>query len=157
MSTSDGAVLGMTQIFGNAPRNRAFNVILLAEGFRNAEQAAFDTAATNFVTAFTTTAPFNRFRRAINVFRVNVRSTDSGADNPNTSTTVRTYFDATFGSAGLARLLTCNNATALSVAAAQLPEFSVCLVMVNSTTYGGAGGSIGTFSLASGAMEIAMP
>jgi hypothetical protein len=156
MSTSDGAVLGMTQIFGSAPRNRAFNVVLLAEGFRNTEQAAFNTAAANFVTAFTATVPFNRMSRAINVFRVNVRSTDSGADNPNTGTTVRTYFDSTFGSGGLDRLLTCNNTTALAVAAAQVPEFSVCLVVVNSATYGGAGGSVATFSLAGGAMEIAI-
>lgn len=156
MSTSDGTVLGTTQVFGSAPRNRAFNVVILAEGFRATEQTAFNTTVNNFVTAFRATAPFNRLSRAINVFRVNVSSTDSGADNPGTGTTVRTYFDATFGSGGLARLLTCNNTTALSVAAAQVPEFTVCLVAVNSTSYGGAGGSVGTFSLATGAMEIAI-
>ena len=35
-----------------APRNRAFNVVLLAEGFTAAQQAAFNTACGNFVTAF---------------------------------------------------------------------------------------------------------
>jgi len=69
---------------------------------------------------------------------------------------VRTYFDATFGTDGLLRLLTCNNTTALTVVADQVPEFSVCLVAVNSTTYGGSGGGVGTFSLASGAVEIAI-
>ena len=39
MSTSDGAVIGSTQIFGSAPRNSAFNVVLLAEGFTAAQQA----------------------------------------------------------------------------------------------------------------------
>jgi hypothetical protein len=38
MSTSDGAVIGSTQIFGSAPRNNAFNVVLLAEGFTAAQQ-----------------------------------------------------------------------------------------------------------------------
>ena len=38
------------------------------------------------------------------------------------------------------RLLTCNNTTALQVAAAQVPEFTVVLVVVNSTIYGGSGG-----------------
>ena len=52
MSTANGAVLGSTQIFGAAPRNRAFNVVLLAEGFTEAQQAAFNTACGNFVTAF---------------------------------------------------------------------------------------------------------
>lgn len=156
MSTGDGTVVGTTQVFGSAPRHRAFNVVLLAEGFRDTEQSAFNNTANDLVSALLATAPFNRLQRAINIFRVNVHSTDSGADNPDAGTTVNTYFDATFGSGGLARLLTCNNSIALTVAAAQVPEFTVCLLAVNSTNYGGSGGSVGTFSLASGAMEIAI-
>lgn len=160
MTTADGAVLGMTQIAGNAPRNRAFNIVLLAEGFTATQQTAFDTACTAFVNAFFATPPFDELRPAINVMRVNVRSTDSGADDPTatggTGATPRTYFDATFGGNGIRRLLLCNNTTALQVAAAQVPEFSAVLVVVNSTVYGGAGGSVGTFSLANGANEIAI-
>lgn len=160
MSIFDGSVLGMTQIFGSAPRNKAFNVVLLADGFTNAQQAAYNTACTNFVNAFTVTPPFNTLTPAINVFRVNVQSTDSGADDPvsagGTGASVRTYFDSTFGTGGVRRLLTCNVATALSVAATQLPQFTVAIVVVNSTVYGGSGGSVGTFSLAGGANEIAI-
>jgi len=160
MGTADGSVLGTTQIFGSAPRNRAFNVVLLAEGFTAAQQSAFDSEAANFVTAFRGTPPFDDLSPAINIFRVNVTSTDSGADDPvstgGTGAVVRTYFDATFGSNGIRRLLVCNQTTALQVAAAQVPEFTVVLVVVNSTIYGGSGGSIGTYSLASGATEIAI-
>ncbi|WP_349361712.1 hypothetical protein [Paenarthrobacter sp. PH39-S1] len=53
-------------------------------------------------------------------------------------------------------MLECNSTTALTAAAAQVPEFSVVLVMVNSTAYGGSGGSVGTYSLASGATETAL-
>ena len=91
---------------------------------------------------------------------MNVTSTDSGADDPTsgggTGATARTYFDATFGGNGIRRLLLCNNTTALQVAAAQIPEFTTVLVVVNSTIYGGSGGSIGTYSLAGGATEIAI-
>jgi hypothetical protein len=160
MTTSDGTVQGTTQIFGAAPRNRAFNVVLLAEGFTAAQQGTFNTACNNFVTAFRATPPFDELSPAINVFRVNVTSTDSGADDPasagGTGATARTYFDATFGGNGIRRLLLCNATTALLVAAAQVPEFTVVLVVVNSTIYGGAGGSVGTYSLASGATEIAI-
>ena len=38
MTTADGTVLGNTQVFGAAPRDRAFNIVLLAEGFTNAQQ-----------------------------------------------------------------------------------------------------------------------
>ena len=67
-----------------------------------------------------------------------------------------TYFDATFGGNGIRRLLLCNTTTALQVAAAQIPEFTVAIVVVNSPIYGGSGGSVGTYSLAGGATEIAI-
>ena len=160
MSTSDGTVLGTTQIFGSAPRNRAFNIVMLAEGFTDARQNDFNNACNAFVTAFRAVPPYDDLSPAINVFRVNVASSDSGADDPvstgGTGATARTYFDATFGANGIRRLLVCNNTTALTVAAAQLPEFTVVLVVVNSTVYGGSGGSVGTYSLASGATEIAI-
>lgn len=160
MSTADGTVIGNTQIFGSAPRNRAFNVVLLAEGFTNAQQNDFNNACNAFVTAFRATPPYDDLSPAINIFRVNVASTDSGADDPTstggTGAVVLTYFDATFGANGIRRLLVCNATTALTVAAAQVPEFTVVLVVVNSTVYGGSGGSVGTYSLASGATEIAL-
>jgi hypothetical protein len=160
MSTSDGAVIGTTQIFGGAPRNRAFNILLLAEGFTNAQQNDFNNACTAFVNAFSATPPFNELSPAINIFRVNVSSTDSGADDPaaagGTGASVRTYFDATFGANDIRRLLVCNQSTALQLAADQVPEFTVVLVVVNSTIYGGSGGSVGTYSLAGGATEIAI-
>ena len=160
MSTADGAVFGTTLIAGSAPRNRAFNVVLLAEGFTAAQQNDFNNACMTFVNAFRTTPPFDELSSAINVFRVNVRSTDAGADDPaaagGTGAMVNTYFDASFGGNNIRRLLVCNTTTALQVAAAQVPEFTVVLLVVNSTIYGGSGGSVGTYSLAGGATEIAI-
>jgi hypothetical protein len=160
MTTSDGSVLGSSQISGAALRSRAFNVVLLAEGFTAAQQNDFNTACTSFVNAFFGTAPFDKLSSAINVFRVNVTSTDAGADDPassgGTGAMVNTYFDATFGANGIRRLLVCNNSTVLQVAAAQVPEFTVAIVIVNSTIYGGSGGAVGTYSLAGGATEIAL-
>jgi hypothetical protein len=160
MSTSDGTVVGSTQIFGGAPRTQAFNVMLLAEGFTAAQQADFNSACGEFVIAFRATSPFDVLSPAINIFRVNVISTDSGADDPvatgGTGAEVRTYFDASFGSNGIRRLLVCNTSTVLQVAAAQVPEFTAAVVVVNSIVYGGSGGSVGTYSLAGGATEIAI-
>jgi hypothetical protein len=160
MTTSDGSVQGTTQIFGAAPRNKAFNVVLLAEGFTAAEQSGFNTAAAEFFTALNATPPFASLTSFINVFRVNVTSTDSGADDPTagggTGATSRTYFDASFGAGNIRRALVCNSSTALQVAAAQVPELSLVLVVVNSPIYGGTGGSVGTYSLAAGATEIAI-
>ena len=96
--------------------------------------------------------------------RVDVISTDSGADDPGTcadgsigsGATARTYFDATFCSGGTRRLLTVDNWTALNVARTQVPQVHMTMVAVNSTIYGGSGGPVGTFSMAPGADEIAL-
>ena len=160
MTTADGAVLGTTQIYGSAPRNRALNVVLLAEGFTAAQQTDFDNACDAFVSTLQTAPPFDQLLPGVNVFRVNVQSTDSGADDPasagGTGATARTYFDATFGANGLRRLLVCNTTTALQVAAAEVPEFTVAVVVVDSPVYGGSGGSVPTYSLAMGATDIAL-
>ncbi len=160
MTTSDGTVQGATQIFGSAPRNRAFSIVLLADGFTAAQQTDFNNACNAFVTALRATPPYDALSPAINVWRVNVTSTDSGADDPvgggGTGATARTYFDSSFGGNNIRRLLVCNDTTVLVTAAAQVPEFSVAIVVVNSTIYGGSGGSVGTYSLAGGATEIAI-
>jgi hypothetical protein len=160
MSAADGVVLGTTQIFGSAARNQAFNVVILAEGFTNAEQSNFNAACSAFVTSLTGTDPFGQVAHGLNVFRVNVASTDSGADDPvaagGTGAAPRTYFDASFGANGLRRLLVCDESIALQTAMAQIPEFTVALVMVNSVVYGGSGGPVAVFSLAAGATEIAL-
>lgn len=59
MTTADGSVIGTTQIFGSAPANHAFNVVLLAEGFTTAQQPAFDIACATFLTAFRATPPYD--------------------------------------------------------------------------------------------------
>lgn|SRR5665647_2415039 len=69
MTTADGSVIGTTQIFGSAPANHAFNVVLLAEGFTTAQQPAFDIACATFLTAFRAIPPYDELSPAINVFR----------------------------------------------------------------------------------------
>jgi hypothetical protein len=161
MGKSDGSVLGMTQIFGTAPRNRGFNLVLLADGFKIGEQATFDSACASLVSTLTATPPFSDFTEVLNVFRVNVSSKESGADDPvtpegGTGAKVKTFFDSSFGGFGLRRLLICNTSLALSTASAQLPQFTVVVVVVNSDIYGGSGGAAATYSLAPTATEIAI-
>jgi len=160
MSAADGVVLGTTQIFGTASRSLAFNVVLLAEGFTQPQQTDFNAACSAFVTALTGTDPFGQVAHGLNVFRVNVASAEAGADDPvaagGTGATPATYFDGRFGANGLRRLLVCDESIALQVALAHVPEFSVVLVVVNSQIYGGSGGSVGVYSLAPGATEIAL-
>jgi hypothetical protein len=154
-------VLSLSQVAGAAPPNRALNLLLLAEGFTESEQSSFDAAASSFASAFLNTPPFDTLTAVINIYKLNVASVESGADDPETldgglGTFARTFFDASFGLNGIRRLLVCDNALALTTAATALPQFSAAMVVVNSSIYGGSGGSVPVYSLAAGATEIAM-
>jgi hypothetical protein len=154
VSTSDGSVVGTTQIVDHGPSSKRFDLVILGDGYRTTELGQFATDAQSFVTKLFATAPFddNAVAATINVHRVDVTSTDSGADDPKacggTGATARTYFDAKFCSDGKAqRLLEVNDRTALAVAGAQVPNWNMVIVIVNTTTYGGSGGAVAAFSL----------
>lgn len=148
MGTADGAVVSTTKIVDHGPDADRWVLVLLAEGYRAAELPAFHTAAERFVDYLFRTPPFTSLWCAINVYRVDVSSTDSGADEPaacgggttGSGVVARTYFDATFCFASTGRLLYGDEALALTTASTAVPEVDATLVIVNSSRYGGAGG-----------------
>ncbi len=168
MSASDGKIVGTTQILNNGPAIDRFNIVLLSEGYQTAQLGQYANDAAAFVRNLSQTYPFHLVMNSINVFRVDVSSTDSGADDPATcgtgptatagsGATARTYFDATFCGDGAARrTLSVNSTLALQVATAEVPTQRLVLVIVNSPIYGGLGGGVGTYSLAAGALNIAV-
>jgi IgA Peptidase M64 len=160
MSTADGTVIGTTQILNNGPAANRWNLVIMGDGYQTSQLGQYATDVQQFVTSLLTTPPFDHLQHAINVFRIDVSSTDAGADDPaacgGTGATARTYFDATFCSGGIRRLLVVNTTTALNVAASRVPQFHMAMVMVNSTVYGGSGGHVAVFSRAQGADEIAL-
>ena len=157
MSTSDGRVVGTTLIYGDAFGILNHNLVILAEGYQEAQLAQFAVDANELVQSLRRAVPFNFLLSVFNIWRVDVASTDAGADNPTAGTTARTYFDATFGDAGaLSRLLTVDSATAHQVALAQVPQYDWIIVSVNSSIYGGSGGDVAVYSQHAQATEIAI-
>jgi hypothetical protein len=156
MTSENGAIIGLSQIFGTAPRSAAFNVLLMGDGFKAGEQQhAFDEACEIFRTTLLTAAPFDRLADKINIFRLNVASLESGAGDMGYLMTRRTYFEATFDS-GSNRLLICNDTLVHTTAAHQLPEYTVPIVVVNTPSYAGSGGPVAVYSLAPDAELIAL-
>jgi hypothetical protein len=158
VTTADGQVLGVTQIVDSGPAAERWNLVILPDGYRATELDQFEQDAKAFADRLLATAPFDRLREAINVFRVDVSSTDAGADDPCATPPVSaaTYFDAHFCDFGIPRLLSVDRMTALTVAAAQVPAFHRAIVIVNSTTYGGSGGPVAVYSRAQHADEVAL-
>ena len=161
MTTSDGSVQGVSKIVDHGPDALRWNIVILGDGYQSAELPTYQGDAQNFAATLSTTTPFDKLWSGINVHRVDVESTDSGAADPvacgGTGAAPRTYFDATFcGDGEIQRLLTVSTATATSVASTQVPAVNMTFVIVNSGIYGGSGGPVATFSKAPNAQEIAL-
>src|SRR4029453_3907189 len=102
-----------------------------------------------------------------NVHRVDAWSTQSGAVNPptcpdgtspfNGPTTAVTMFDAHFCNSGDRRRLEVKDGAGLTIAGV-VPdvEHSQPVVVVNHREYGGSGGTVAVYSLAEGAVDIAI-
>ena len=168
MGNADGAVLGLTKIVDHGSPADRWNLVITGDGYQQAELATFATDADDVVNALFATPPFNDhmglfwvpLSDAINVYRMDVRSNQSGADDPaacgGTGAAVATYFDASFCSGGVRRGLAVNSGAVVNEVTALLPNYHAILVIVNSPIYGGTGGQVGVFSKAPSAMEIAI-
>lgn len=160
MGTSDGNILGSTKIVDAGPATQRWNLVIVSEGYHSSEMGQFAKDAQQVADTLLATAPFDRLRRAINIYRVDVTSTDSGAKDPTkcggTGVKPRTYFDASFCTNGIRRLLVGNNGRVLKVVGKQVPQWHMAMLAVNSPVHGGSGGPVATFSKAPGAVEIAL-
>jgi hypothetical protein len=154
MSTSDGRLIGTTQIVNNGSSAQLWDLVILGDGYRESEMTKYHTDVQRFVEHLNATAPFNDIWCGVNIHRVDVASTDSGADEPATcgdgstgSGAIRaTFFDSSFCVNNTRRLLAGNTATALAVSNAQVPQGNATIVIINSPIYGGAGGDVAWFS-----------
>lgn len=160
MGTEDGSILGTAKILDHGAASKRFNIVLVAEGFQPLELSQFHNHARDFVNRLITIAPFKAMEPALNIYRIDVSSKESGAADPvecaGSGATPATYFDASFCSKGIKRLLTVNTTLVQDVVTAQVPQWHQILVIVNTTIWGGAGGSIATISVATGWENIAI-
>jgi hypothetical protein len=154
MGAGDGTVIGITKVVDHGSPADRFNLVLVAEGFQSFELSAFATLVNQFTTYMFSMDPFMAYADAFNVYRLDVASDDSGADDPvacgGTGATVDTYFDASYCNGGIRRLLTCDSTLAINTVDALLPEWHQIVVVVNSTIWGGSGGAIATSCIAGG-------
>lgn len=150
MSTSNGSVLGATKIVDNGPDPSKFTIALISEGYTAADMPQWEADAQSFADYLFTQAPFCEvdLRCAINIYRIDVTSDESGADDPRCGgdgqgEKVKTYFDASFcATPNVRRTMSFDTDTALVVLLGQVPFWRMGLVVVHSFVRGGTGGTI---------------
>jgi hypothetical protein len=162
--TTDGTIHGTTKVVDNGPDELRWNVVVLGDGYLASELPTFASDVQSFINTLKATPPYDALWAGINVHRIDIESTDSGADDPTecggTGGTARTYLDATFCAGGPVpdgqRILTVNETTAKQVAYAAVPATHIVVIIVNSPIYGGSGGPVATFSKHAQSLEIAL-
>lgn len=158
----DGPVAAVKVRDTGADANR-FVLVIIGEGYTQANldagRFANDTAA--LLDSFEAKEPWGVYFAGTNVYRLDTVSNQEGADRTTDQSGpfVDTYYNATFWGGGIERLLVLNStgyarATAAADSLVGAGVWDQLLVLVNSTKYGGAGGSISTSSVNVSADEI---
>lgn len=140
----------------NAPSESAVNLVILGDGYTDTEQDLFVDDAKNINTKFFDQSPFKEYKAYFNVIIIKVVSEESGAAlDP--SNLINNYFGSTFGYAGIDRLLVpTKKSTVYSVLADNFPEYDQVVMVVNSSKYGGSGGTFATASTNSSVIELVL-
>jgi hypothetical protein len=124
------------------PRARRVNVAVVGDGYTASQKALFQQHLQTFANAVVSQdPPFMHYRDYFNIYGIFVASNESGADNPSQGITRDTYFDARYD-ATITRLLVISTSKALAVIREHVPEYDLTFAIVNSSTYGGSGGTV---------------
>ncbi|MBR1593413.1 MAG: hypothetical protein IJ659_01385 [Alloprevotella sp.] len=133
-------------LISNGPANKLIDLVFLAEGYTESELPKFLDDAKVSMEGFFRQEPFTRYREYFNVIAISSISNETGAgrtpDEP-----IDNIFGTCFGTNGSDRLLWPTKSDVVAaVLSANYPAYDVAALIVNSSTYGGAGGNILTFS-----------
>lgn len=152
MGANNGKVIGAVKIVDNGDPAQRFNLVLVAEGYRQDELSKFADDANHFISGFFNVDPFGQHRCAFNIWRLDVASDETGADDPaacgGTGAMPNTFFNARFCNNGLRRALVCDTSLVINTVKQFIPNFHSAQVIVNSLVYAGIGGQVGVASTA---------
>ncbi|MBK7141812.1 MAG: hypothetical protein IPH75_07015 [bacterium] len=153
--------IGVTKLKDTGPDNNRLVIVILSEGYTptSLSSGAFVTHTNNVLSAFNSTIPWNVMFLGTNVYRIDVESNQDGADQDPVGTFKDTYFNSTFWGGGIERALVIDQVgynRAISAADNLVGPglWDELVVLVNSTKYGGTGGSISVISAHSAGPQV---
>jgi hypothetical protein len=147
-----------TTILSNGAPASHMDYVFVGDGYTAAEMAKWRSDAQAVINGYLADPLFNANRAAMNVYRVDVASNQSGVDEPDRGIYRDTAMDGSFYCANIDRLLCVNTSKVLNIVGAVLQpdQRDVIIVVSNSTRYGGSGGQIATLSMSSQSIEVAL-
>ncbi len=125
-------------VFENGPPEEKVDLLILGDGYTQAELPTFRAEARRLVKILFETPPFRERRKDFNVWAIDRASEDSGIDRPRAGVYRRTALNVTYNIFGSERYaLTLDNRT-LRETAAQAP-YEFIEILINGEQYGGGG------------------
>ena len=138
----DGTVVATVKVQDNGPDNLKYNIVIMGDGYQNAELPTYRNQVTTFINAFNTAFGYGPCNNSVNFYRVDISSTDSGVDKPSPCYTPAinraTYLDTKYCSGGTQRCIgTSNFPLVQATATAATANWDFVVVLVNDTEHGG--------------------
>lgn len=164
-SSSDLALaagpISVTKIRDTGPDNNRLVIVVMGDGYtsKDLSEGQFESAAAGLGADIGAKSPWDILFAATNMYRVDVESNEQGADHETYGVMKDTYLHSSYWVSDIERLLALTGTGYnRAIQAANLyvgpGVWDLILVLVNSTKYGGSGGSIAVSSVHSSASEI---
>ncbi|HEY5912599.1 MAG TPA: M64 family metallopeptidase [Verrucomicrobiae bacterium] len=156
----------LSQILTNGPTAKRINIVFLSEGYLPSQTNQFASDVGRALAGMIRTPPFDAYSNYFNAFTIFVPSVEAGSDHPSTGVFKDTYFNSSYDSYGIARLITippndrdgtyANGQGKVNLLLQNLmPEYDLSVLIVNDAQYGGSGGSPLIASVNASSAEIA--
>ena len=145
--------LNYTSILVNGLNATKYDIVFIGDGFRSTEQNTFNARVDDAVDALRSLEPYASRMCALNIYRVNVVSDESGCDHPADGTSVDTELDCRYGNPAngeAERCIRSDSPAKCYEAADYAPDYDAVFVLVNDTQWGGCAGGLVFSSISSG-------
>lgn len=137
-------------LYKTGPQDNRINVVILGDGFTEAEMPKFAAEAKKFADFFRSYEPYDRYRDYFNFFAIRTPSKESGITNPGIATdaypdqpieTKETFFGVSFGKLYQRLLYVTKREIYLDLLATHFPAYDLVIILANTRYFGGAGGT----------------
>src|SRR5215213_2718808 len=102
-------------ILNNGSATNRVDIAILGDGYTSADMQKYRNDVQAVMTQFFNGEPFREYRNFFNVHRIDVISSQSGADHPEKASFVNTALDATYNCTGIQRLICVNNGKVFTI------------------------------------------
>lgn len=147
---------GSALLWNSGASNARMDLVLIGDGYTSAQMSKWQSDAQGIANGILADPLFAAYKNSLNIRRVDIASPQSGVSEG--GVTRNTALGTVIGCYGIDRLV-CADETKVYAAVGAVTAADardVILVVANSTTYGGAGGNIGTMTMHPQSIEVAL-